>query len=145
MSPHGQDNVAIVNGYMLVIYSSDGGGTPDEGGIDFWNVANPRSPQLHVRHENADTHGLREPHGFGFSSSYGKDMLAAQGIDGIQFWDITDPDAIALLSYLPLPGIEEGDYTGDWWLAFQAPYVYVAGVDEGLYVVDARIPETPCS
>lgn len=142
-SPFAQGNVAIVNGYLMVIYSSDGGGGPDDGGIEFWNVGNPRNPQLHVRHDDADTHGLREAHGFGFASNGGIDVLAAQGDGGIQLWDVSDPDDISLLSNLSLPGIEPGDYTGDWWLAYQAPYVYVAGVDEGLYVVDATDPAVP--
>ena len=143
VSPDGQGNVAIVNGYLMVIYSSDGGGSSGDGGIEFWNVANPRSPQLHIGYDDANTHGLREPHGFGFSASYGMDVLVAQGEDGIQFWNITNPDAISLLAAMPLPGIEGGDYTGDWWLAVQAPYVYVAGVNQGLYVVDASNPASP--
>ena len=76
-SPRGHGNVAMVNGYLMVIYSSDGGGTPGDGGIEFWDVSNPQSPQLVIQYDNSDTHGLREAHGFGFSNSYPKEYLVA--------------------------------------------------------------------
>ena len=133
----------MVNGYLMVIYSSDGGGSANDGGIEFWNVSNPRAPSLHVRHENADTFGLREAHGFGFSNSYPGDYGVFQAHDGIQFWDLTNPDSIQMLDYMDLPGINAGDYTGAWWAFWQAPYVYVAGTNQGLYVVDATDPVNP--
>lgn len=139
----GHGNAALVNGYLMLITSEDAGGTPNDGGIEFWNVSNPRSPSLHRRFDDADTHGLREAHGFGFSSSYGADLMLAQSGEGIQVWDLSDPDAIALLSALELPGIDEGDYSGNWWTFWQAPWVFVAGVGQGLYVVDASDPAQP--
>jgi DNA-binding beta-propeller fold protein YncE len=142
-SPRGHGNVAMVNGYLMVIYSSDGGGDSGNGGIEFWDVSDPRNPVLAVRHDNAETHGLREAHGFSFSNSYPGDYMVAQAVDGIQFWDLSNPFAISLLSYLDLPGISQGDYTGDWWVFWQAPYVYVAGTGNGLYVVDATDPTQP--
>ena len=136
-SPRGHGNAAMVNGYLMIIYSRDGGGTSGDGGIEFWDVSDPRNPVMVARHDNADTRGLREPHGFAFSSSYPGDYMVAQAIDGIQFWDLSNPFDIALLSYMDLPGISRGDYTGAWWVFWQAPYVYVAGAGSGLYVVDA--------
>jgi mono/diheme cytochrome c family protein/PKD repeat protein len=143
MSPFGQGNVAMVNGYLMVIYSTDAGGTAFDGGIDFWSVENPRVPYLHVRYDNANTHGLREPHGFGFSNSYPGDYMVAQAHEGIQFWNVTDPDAISMIHYMDVPGINPSDYTGAWWVFWQAPYVYIAAVDQGLYVVDATNPASP--
>ena len=90
-SPNGHGKVAMVNGYLMVIYSSDGGGNSGNGGIEFWDVSDPRNPVMVVRHDNFDTHGLREPHGFGFSNSYPGDYMVAQGVDGIQFWELSDP------------------------------------------------------
>jgi len=142
-SPEGHGNVSMVNGYLMVPYSRDGGGQPDNGGIEFWDVSDPRNPVLVVQHDNEDTHGLREPQGFSFSNDYPGDYMAAQAIDGIQFWDLSDPLNISLVNYMDLPGIVQGDYTGDWWLFWQAPYVYVAGTDAGLYVVDATDPGNP--
>jgi DNA-binding beta-propeller fold protein YncE len=136
-SPLGNMNVAMVNGYLMVIYASDDGGTAETGGIEFWDVSDPRHPVMAVRHDTGDTHGLREPHGFGLSNSDSGQYMAAQAIDGIKFWDLSNPFDITLLSYMDLPGISQGDYTGDWWVFWQAPYVYVAGTGNGLYVVDA--------
>ncbi|MBI4818438.1 MAG: Ig-like domain-containing protein [Deltaproteobacteria bacterium] len=142
-SPHGHGNVAMVQGYLMAIYSSDGGGSTTDGGIEFWDVSDPTRPVRVVQRDDAATHGLREAHGFSLAWYDDRLLLAAQGIVGVQIWDVTDPQAIEQLSYVPLPGIGEGDYSGDWWLFWQAPYVYVAGVDEGLYVLDASDPRAP--
>ena len=112
-SPRGHGNAAMVNGYLMTIYSSDGGGTSGNGGIDFWDVSDPRNPQLYAQHDNANTHGIREAHGFAFSNSYSGDTMVVQAVDGIQFWDVSDPANIVLLNYLDLPGINVGDYSGD--------------------------------
>ncbi len=142
-SPQGHGNVTMVQGYLMAIYSSDGGGNDSNGGIEFWNVADPANPSLFVRHESMDTFGLREAHGFSLAWYGDRLLLAAQAVLGIQIWDVTDPQNILLLSYLDLPGIDRGDYSGGWWLFWQAPYIYLAGVDSGLYVVDARVPTSP--
>ena len=147
-SGKGHGNIAMVNGYLMTIWSSDGGGDSDDGGIDFWDISNADSPQRVYRYDNSDTHGLREPHGFGFSSSYTLngnqvDLMVAQGVKGIQIWDLTDPSDIDLLSYVDLPGISKGDYSGAWWVFWQAPYVYVAARGTGLVIVDATDPEDP--
>jgi hypothetical protein len=142
-SPHGHGNVTMVQGYLMVIYSSDGGGDGNSGGIEFWDVSNPRLPVLARRYEDADTHGLREAHGFSLARNGDRLLLAAQGLTGIQVWDVTEPMAIRLVTSFPLPGIARGDYSGDWWVFWQAPYLYVAGVDQGLYVVDLRDPAAP--
>ncbi len=142
-SPNGHGNATMVNGYLMVIYSSDGGGSSGNGGVEFWDVSDPRNPVLAASHDNADTHGLREPHGFAFSNDYPQDTLVAQGVDGIQFWDVSDPLNISLIDYMNLPGINQGDYSGDWWVTWQAPYVYVAGTGQGLYIVDATDPANP--
>jgi MYXO-CTERM domain-containing protein len=142
-SPGGHGNVTMVQGYLMVITSSDGGGRDTDGGVEFWDVSDPRAPTLAVRHENEDTFGLREAHGFSLSWTGDRLVLCAQAVEGIQFWDVTDPHDIQLLSYLDLPGITRGDYSGDWWVFWQAPWVYVAGVNSGLYVVDGTDPLDP--
>ncbi len=142
-SPHGHGNVTMVQGYLMLIYSSDGGGNLGNGGIEFWDVSNPRIPVRVAQYDDADTHGLREAHGFSLARYGTQLLLAAQGELGIQIWDVTDPRAIVHLSSLALDGIAPGDYSGDWWLFWQAPYLYVAGVDSGLYVVDATVPTAP--
>jgi len=142
-SPHGHGNVAMVQGYLMVIYSSDGGGNGSNGGIEFWDVSDPTAPSRVAQYDNADTHGLREAHGFSLAWYQDRLLLAAQAVVGIQIWDVTNPLAIQLLHHLDIPGIDRGDYSGDWWTFWQAPYLYVAGVDSGLYVVDATVPTAP--
>jgi hypothetical protein len=142
-SPRGHGSVALVDGYLMTIYSSDGGGVSDNDGFDFWDLANPKFPVLFSRIDNEDTHGIREAHGFGLSNSYPLNYAVVQAVEGIQFWDVTDAARIELKYYLDLPGISKGDYVGSWWLFWQAPYVYVAGVDQGLFIVDATDPSSP--
>lgn len=142
-SPEGHGNAAMVGGYLMAMYSSDGGGSPSDGGIEMWDVSNPRQPQMVKRFESDATHRIREPHGFGFSTSYPFDVLAVQSEQGVQFWDVTDPLDLKLLGELDLPHIDGGDYAGIWWLFFQAPYVYAAGINEGLYIIDAHDPTAP--
>jgi hypothetical protein len=69
--------------------------------------------------------------------------MVAQAHEGIQFWDLSDPLRIALIRYMDLPGINPGDYSGAWWVFWQVPYVYVAGVGSGLYVINATNPANP--
>jgi DNA-binding beta-propeller fold protein YncE len=143
VSPRGHGNAAMVGGYLMVIYSSDGGGNSSNGGFDLWDISNPRQPVLFKRYDDSNTHALREAHGFAFSTSYPMDVLAVQTVEGMQFWDVTDPADFKLLSNLDLPHINGGDYAGIWWVFFQAPYVYAAGTGEGLYIIDAHDPTRP--
>jgi hypothetical protein len=96
-----------------------------------------------AQYDDPETHALREAHGFSLAWYGNQLLLAAQGELGVLIYDVTNPRAIQRLSYTPLPGIALGDYSGDWWLFWQAPYLYVAGVDQGLYVVDVRDPAAP--
>jgi hypothetical protein len=67
-----------------------------------------------------------------------------QAINGVQFWDFTNPLAPVLLKYMTLPGIAESDYAlGNWWVFWQAPYMYVGGSGNGLYIINAADPANP--
>ena len=131
-----QDTVAMVQGYLMTIYID---GQNANGSFSFWDVSNPRNPQrVHNYHEPAASK-LREAHAFGMTKSYGgKHYTFFQSNTGFQVWDLTDPAAISLVKDAPMPGSGPGNYTGIWWLHLQAPYVYLAGAEQGLYVVDAR-------
>ncbi len=143
-SKDGHGNVAMVNGYLMVIYSSDGGGSSGDGGFEFWDVSNPKTPTRVKRYDNTNTHRLREAHGFSLATIGQRDVLAAQSIEGIQFWDVSDPiNRVELISELSLPGINGGDYSGAWWVFWQAPYAFIAGASEGVFVVDASNINTP--
>jgi DNA-binding beta-propeller fold protein YncE len=135
----GHANVAMHKGYLFVPYSTDSG--QPGGGISFYDVSNPRLPALVYKQ---DVNELREAHGFGFSSSYPGDYAVMQTIDGIEFWDFTNVRAPVLLKHLVLPGVEASDYAaGAWWTFWQAPWVYVGGSGNGIYVVDATDPRKP--
>ncbi len=136
VSTNGHGMTTMVNGYLLV---------PDVGdvnvikAIEFWDVSDPRDASRVYRHANASTQELREAHAIALSTSYGRDHLAMLAQDGIQFWDVTDPAAITLVSYLFLPDIPPASYTGIWWLFWQAPWLYVGGTSAGVYI--ARIDD----
>lgn len=131
----GHGNVAMFDGYLVTIYTTDGGGSA--GDFAFWNVSNPRAPVKVVAH-NPSNSKIREPHGFGFTNSYpGKKLVALQSTSGFQIWDWNDIFNPVLVKDVILPGIIQSDYSdGAWWLHWQAPYVYVAGSSKGLFVVD---------
>ena len=135
----------MAGGYLNTIFDHDHGGDLDVGGIDVWNVADPRAPSKVRTHITANTYKLREPHSVGLWNRNGQIVLVAQSHEGVVFFDVSNPNAsnLPFLSELDLPDIEQGSLTGAWWLALQAPYVYVAGVDQGLYVVDASNPSSP--
>ncbi len=57
---------------------------------------------------------------------------------GIEFWDWTDVTNATLIQSVALPNVNFSDYdVGAWWLAWQAPYVYVGASGNGIYIVDA--------
>jgi DNA-binding beta-propeller fold protein YncE len=142
-APRAHGTVAMHNGYLVVIYSNDGS-EGSQGGFSFYDVSDPRSPRLVARKDDAETRDIREAHGFGFSSSYGADLVALQAARGVQIWDWSDVSRPRQVSYLRLPGITDSEYsTGALWLFWQAPYIFVGGTSNGLYVVDARAPAHP--
>jgi DNA-binding beta-propeller fold protein YncE len=141
-APRSHGSVSMHKGYLAVIYSADG--IFSDGGFSFYDMSNPYSPRLVFRKDDEETDQLREAHGYGYSSSYPGDYVAFQAAFGVQIWDWTDITNPVRLSYLQLPGIEDSDYTlGAWWLCWQAPYIYVGGSGNGIYIVDATDPVNP--
>jgi DNA-binding beta-propeller fold protein YncE len=138
-SARGEGTVQMVEGYLFVPFGRDSGAAG--GGFAFYDISNPRSP---VKVSQRDVNALREPHGFGFSTSFGGHIAVMQAINGIQFWDFANPLSPVLLKSMVLPDIAESDYDlGAWWAFWQAPYVYVGGSGNGLYIVDASDPRNP--
>lgn len=134
---HGQ--AGMVNGYLFVPFFRDA--TPSNGGFDFYDISNPRSPVRVFRQAGGST-GLREPHAYG--STDGGDTFVLQATDGLEFWSFANPTAPVRLSHLTLPNItQDAGYGGLWWACWQAPLVYCGGTDQGLYIVDAANPASP--
>ena len=137
--PRGNGLVTMHKGYLAVLYGRDSGASG--GGFAFYNISNPRAPVLVSKR---DVPELREAHGFARSSSYPGDYAVLQAGTGIQFWDWTNVNNPVLLNHMTLPGVQFSDYgVGAWWLAWQAPYVFVGGSANGLFIVDATNPSSP--
>ncbi|MBD1557800.1 PKD domain-containing protein [Vibrio sp. S9_S30] len=136
----GHGRIAMVNGYLMVLYSSDGGGNYQDGGIEFWDVSDPRAPVLKYSYDNDDTHWLKEPHGFALSRSYTidgspRDLLIMTAMKGAQIWDVTDPANVTMAKNIQIPEITKSGYLGSWSLAWQPPYLYLGATDLGIIVV----------
>lgn len=141
-APLGHGHAMMFKGYLAMILAHDSG--KRGGGFCFMDVSNPRAPQAVFTKVDWQTEKIREGHGFGFFRISGRDYCALQTIDGIQIWDWTDVTAPLLASSLALPGVLESDYaSGSWWVATQAPYLYVSGSSNGFYIVDASNPAAP--
>jgi DNA-binding beta-propeller fold protein YncE len=141
-APRAHGNASMHKGYLVVIFSEDG--EPANGGFAFYDLADPYNPKLAFRKEDVETHEIREAHGYGYSSSYGADLVVLQAAYGIQIWDWTEVTNPVRLSYLRLPGIEDSNYAlGAWWVFWQAPYIYIGGSGNGIYIVEASDPKNP--
>ncbi len=137
-SPRGHGTLSFHRGYLTVIFSRDSG--KGDGGFAFYDVADPRHPMLVSAKDDDETEDLRESHGYGFWGDY----VVLQASFGVQFWDWSDVMNPKLVSYLKLPGIVASDYiAGAWWAFWQAPYVYVGGSQNGLFILDATDVANP--
>ena len=135
-------NVALMlNGYFVVMFAPDSG--QSTGGFLVYDVSNPRKPRLvrKIYEPTGRTAEFREPHAIGQATIAGRQYLVVPSTRGIEFWDFTDVNDIRQVKKLALPTVNGGDYSKvSWQLWWQAPYVYVASADDGLYIVDARDP-----
>jgi YVTN family beta-propeller protein len=138
-------NVGIMhNGYFLVMFAPDSGSGP--GGFLLYDVSDPRNIRLvkKIYEPEGRTADFREAHAIGSSHFNGRKYIVIQTVKGLEFWDFTDVNNIAQTSKLALPGVNGGDYTDvAWQLWWQAPYVYVAASNQGMYIVDASNPAAP--
>lgn len=135
----------IYDGYLLMPIAPEFGG----GGLAFWDLSEPCAP---VRVGSASSPQMRETHSIGFSSHGGRWAVVdgitralTRGAGGIQFWDVSDPTAPEPVSSLDVPGFLYPDAYARVTISvfWQVPYVYVAGSDNGIYVVDATNPRQP--
>jgi DNA-binding beta-propeller fold protein YncE len=153
-APRGHGFVAMVNGYLLVIFASDSGGGNGSGGFAFFDISDPRAPVNVFTTHNHPDYGpgpnyageIREPHAFSFSGQY----ACIPTRRGLQFWDFSQvgPPAnrpLKVGEITQLPGVTGGDYSPTpWWVCWQGGrYVYVAGTSTGLHIVDASNPANP--
>ena len=135
--------VTMYDGYLLLPWAPEVGLV---GGLSFYDVSDPCQPEL-AGHGTTDL--MRETHSIGFSSIGGAwavvthNELLLRG--GVLFWDVSDTAAPVVASALKF----DDHYYPDAYarvvmsVFWQAPYVYVAGADNGVYVVDATDPRAP--
>ena len=135
-------NVGIMHkGYFLTVFAPDSGLGP--GGFLLYDVSNPRAIQLvkRIYEPEGRTAEFREAHAIGSATIGGKDYIAVPSTKGVEFWDFSDINDIKQVKKLALPTVNGGDYANvSWQLWWQAPYVYVASANDGIYIVDARDP-----
>jgi hypothetical protein len=136
--------VVMYDGYLLMPWAPEYGA----GGLTFWDFTDPCAPTV-VGSGTSPT--MRETHSIGFSTIGGRwavvDQLTIALFEqgGIQFWDVSDPRAPAPVADLELPGFQYPDAYARVSLSvfWQAPYVYVGGSDNGVWIVDAADPRRP--
>ncbi|MGB6222656.1 Ig-like domain-containing protein [Haloferula sp.] len=87
------------------------------------------------------TNEIREAHGMVLSSG---DLLCINSIEGVQFWDVSDPTDMRLLSDFHIEGMEAGTYgTTGWWVMGQHPIYYLGSTQRGLHIIDGSDPTNP--
>lgn len=130
-APQKHSSVVVHQGYVVQAYSS--GNANPEAGIAVYDLSNPAAPQL-VSQTKADR--FSEQHAIAFTEFDGHTYTAHLAVDGIEIWDWTEMSSPRPVSHLKLDGIQPGYSHGAWWLSWQAPYLYVSGAANGIYIVD---------
>lgn len=137
-APRGHGTLSMHRGYVAVVFSLDSG--KGDGGFAFYDISNPKMPVLVNSKDDDETQDIREAHGYGFWGDY----VVLQSGKGVQFWDWSDVMNPKRVSALDLPGVSASDYlVGAWWAFWQAPYVYVGGSQNGLFIIDASDVANP--
>ena len=137
------NTVLMLDGYLWMPWAHEAG----VGGISVWEFDDPCAP-VHVATVVHDD--MRETHAAGMAwlpNTEGelRRWMVVTSLDGIQFWDVTDPTDMRMVSDMALPGVEYPDsyarvVMSTFWMA---PYVYVGASNNGVFVVDATQPESP--
>lgn len=147
-------NVGVmINGYFVTMFAPDSGNPG--GGLLIYDISNPRKIRLVKRiydvtvdpvtkAMSGTTSEFREPHAIGTAIVNGRRYLAIPSVKGVEFWDFTSIQDVKQVGKLTIPGVEGGDYGNvNWQMAWQSPYLYVAGANNGIYIIDASDPTKP--
>jgi hypothetical protein len=137
--------VQMYDGYLVLPFAPEYGMS---GGLAFFDISDPCAPrQVGL----GAAQYMRETHSIGFASHGGRWAVTTSltwepvFAGGIEFWDVRDPTAPIEHTVFNLPGHFYPDAYARPVLSvfWQAPYVYVAGADNGVYIVDATFPDAP--
>lgn len=137
--------VVMFDGYLMMPWAPEFG----NGGMTFFDVSDPcnalplsstPSPDMRETHAVGLTHMDDRWFAVTAAKRFG---LSVDG--GIMIWDVTDVIAPEEVATLYLPGHFYPDAYARVVLSasWQAPYIYVAGADNGIYIVDASDPSMP--
>ena len=137
--------VVMFDGYLVLPWAPEFG---LNAGVTWFDFSDPCAP-LAVASVKSDE--MRESHSLGFANLNDRwymvtdEMTGLLGDGGVMFWDVTDPSDIKVASTLELPGFLYPDAYQRVTLSvfWQAPWVYVGGADNGIYVIDASDPLQP--
>lgn len=117
------------------------------GGVSLFDLADPCAP---VKVGEGTDALMRETHAMGFvhlpeGDPHAGDWAVVNALKGIQVWDLSDAAAPVAVATLDLPDVFYPDAYARVVLSVfvQYPYVYVAGADNGLYIVDMTDPRAP--
>ncbi len=140
---HHRNLVVMYDGLLLMPWAPEIG---LKGGLTFYDISDPCHPTL-AGHGTTDL--MRESHAIGFSHLNGAWAVVTHNErlleGGVLFWDLSDTRTPTVASALKF---EEHLYPDAYArvvlsVAWQVPYVYVAGADNGIYIVDATDPRAP--
>jgi hypothetical protein len=122
------------------------------GGLSFFDISEPCAPE---KVGEGWDRGMRESHSLAFSTRLGRYVAVDYhgGIDfetevmlgGVQIWDIRDVAAPRKVVDVPLPDYLYPDAYARVTLSvsWQGTWLFAAGADNGVYVIDTTDPETP--
>lgn len=144
----------MYDGYLLMPWAPEWGPLAllkeGGGGLSFFDVSDPCNPKEVGTGYSKE---MRESHSIGFSDVGGRWAVVSGMGDtdtffqdgGIQFWDVSDVTNPKAVHTMFLPGFFYPDaydrvVNSVFW---QAPYVYAAGGNNGIYVIDALDPKNP--
>ncbi len=132
----------LFKGYLAVVEGRDSG--LGDAAIAFFDISDPEKPKRVSTHADEHTKVLFEGHNYGFLEKDGKDYVFLNAQTGIQIWDWTDIQKPTHVSTLTIPKLTKGAYADTaWWLAMQYPYVYLAGTNTGIHIINASDLNAP--
>ncbi|WAS95590.1 Ig-like domain-containing protein [Nannocystis punicea] len=136
--------VQMFNGYLLMPWAPEYG---VNAGVTFYDVSDPCAPKAIGSHQSPE---MRESHSLGFANYGDRWYMAVDQMrlllgGGIEIWDITDPTAMEVVSKVEVPNFFYPDAYQRVTLSvfWQVPYLYVAGADNGIFIIDASDPYSP--
>ncbi len=134
---HHHNTGFFLDGYLVRAWAHERGG----GGIAVLEMDDPCNPVLVA---NTLDDQIRETHTTGVTTMNGR-WIATASLRGIEIWDLSDILAPRMAYDMVLPGVTYPDaYMRTVMSVFwQAPYLYVGGSDNGVFVVDASDPNAP--